>query len=188
MRPPTLYHLSMYDDAAGFLRTSSRCFAWVAVDVMESSAWCGLSINARRVMDRLLVENVRHKSETNGRLRVSARQFEEHGINRRLVSGAVKELVDAGLLAVTNGKGRASQHPPNLYRITFLSTLNGPATWQKPEESNVVALPAKPPKARLKDAKPMPSEKLFSTPRRYDGTTPRMYDGEGHFPPSKVRR
>ena len=166
MRPPTLYHLNMYDEAEGFFKTASRRFVWAPVEVMESPEWCGLSINARQVMDRLLIENVRHKSEANGKLRISSRQFVRHGIGMRLISGAIKELMEAGFLAVTLGKSHGSQRAPHLYRITFLGTLDGPATWQTPVESNVVALPGIRLGPTNRKAKSVPSEKLFPTSRR----------------------
>jgi hypothetical protein len=40
LRPPTLYALPTYRETKG------RRFVWVPLEVMESPAWCGLSINA----------------------------------------------------------------------------------------------------------------------------------------------
>jgi len=158
---PILYGLPMYaKEPEGFLKAASRPFVWVPVEVMESAKWCGLSINARRIIDRLLLENFRHKAEANGTLRVSVRQFAEHGINRRFAASAIKELTEAGFLAVTYGKSRGSQLPPNIYRIAFLGTLNGPPTWRKPAETNDVRLP----NLREMDSKPIQSEKFLSTP------------------------
>jgi hypothetical protein len=77
---PLLYGLPMYFVAAtgGIVNAGSRRFAWVPLDILESGAWRGLSINARRMMDRLLIENARHMGEKNGSLRVSFLQFERY--------------------------------------------------------------------------------------------------------------
>ena len=79
MRPPTLYGLAVYAKA-GVVKTASRPFVFVPVEVMESPEWCALSINARRIMDRLLWENFRHRAEENGSLQVSFGQFAECGV------------------------------------------------------------------------------------------------------------
>ena len=79
MRPPTLYGLAVYA-MAGIVKAASRPFVFVPVEVMESPEWCALSINARRIMDRLLIENFRHRAEENGTLQVSFRQFAECGV------------------------------------------------------------------------------------------------------------
>ena len=82
LRPPTLYALPTYRETKG------RRFVWVPLEVMESPAWCGLSINARRILDRLLVENARrvleaiiahhfrYLQQSNGELQISYRGFE----------------------------------------------------------------------------------------------------------------
>jgi hypothetical protein len=93
--------LPSYLQKSGYVQSSNRAFAWVPIEVMESPAWCGLSINAKRVMDRLLIENWRHKGEGNGRLRMPYRQFVGHGIGRRLIAPVLRELAEAGLLAFT---------------------------------------------------------------------------------------
>jgi hypothetical protein len=79
----------MYGEVAGFLKTASRRFVWAPVEVMESPEWCRLSINARRVMDRLLIENVRHKSGSNGKLRISFRQFVGYGVHGLALGGLI---------------------------------------------------------------------------------------------------
>ena len=38
--------------------------------------------------------------------------------------------VAAGLVAIAKGRGSGRRHPPNLYRLAFLGTLEGPATWK----------------------------------------------------------
>jgi hypothetical protein len=81
-------------------------------------------------MDRLLIENTLHRlGEENGDLRVSYQQFVGHGVGRRLIAPALQELVYAGLLAITQSKPNGKFKPANLYRLIFLGTMDGPATW-----------------------------------------------------------
>jgi hypothetical protein len=137
----TTYELLSYRERKGFAERASRGFVWIPLDVMESPAWCGLSINARRIMDRLLIENHRHRGEANGKLRISYRQLADHGIGWRLIKKSVMELIDGELIEVTNKEWRGCYKPHNLYRITFLGTVDGPATWKG---RNVIPMPKKP--------------------------------------------
>jgi DNA-binding IscR family transcriptional regulator len=107
---PNVYRLTIYQPS-GIVRDAARQFIYVPVEVLESPQWCALKINARRVLDRLLIENFRHCGKTNGDLRVSARQFGEWGINSRFVSDAVRKLVAAGFVTVKQGAKKGSQRP-----------------------------------------------------------------------------
>jgi hypothetical protein len=62
---------------------------------------------------------------------------------------ALQELVEAGLLAITKGRREDKPERPNLYRITFLGTVDGPATWREPK---VVPMPKKPRRKSWKEA------------------------------------
>jgi hypothetical protein len=147
LRPPLLYEILLYPKTKEPEESPPRRFVWLPLEVMESREWCDLSINARRVMDRLLIENARHKGEANGQLRMSFHQFIDHGISgRSTVSNAVTELVEAGLLHVTKPPRMGKINAPNFYRITFYGTIDEPHSWQP---SNVVPLPL-PEKPRAK--------------------------------------
>jgi hypothetical protein len=104
---PLLYGLPMYFAAAtgGIVNAGSRRFVCVPLDILESDEWRGISINARRMMDRLLIENARHMAEKNGALRVSFLQFEGYGIGRQYIAPAGAELAAVGLIAIARGKG-----------------------------------------------------------------------------------
>src|SRR5271166_5306500 len=84
------------------------------------------------------------------------RQFEICGVGMRLISRAVNELIEAGLLAVAHGAKRGSQRPLNRYRLTFLGTLNGPPTWRNAENTENADLSKMPPK--------MPDQKKIRSP------------------------
>ena len=153
MRPPTLYGLAVYAKA-GIVKTASRPFVFVPVEVMESPEWCGLSINARRILERLLLENFRHKAEENGKLGVSFRQFAQCGVRPESGIHAVEELKRAGFLIVTQGQAKGSLCPPNLYRITFLGTLDGPPLWTAASENSIIV-------TALEKEPKMPAKKTF---------------------------
>jgi len=147
--PPTLYEITMYRKDDGYIKAANRTFVWVPVEVMESPAWCNLSINARRVMDRLLIENQRHKSEG-----MESCVFRMSNLRARRWyppnAWAHRELTDAGLLAVTSApRPRGQYNAPNLYRLTFLGTTDEPATW---EAANVTPTPKKPKRESWKGA------------------------------------
>jgi hypothetical protein len=183
MRPPSLYELTIYPPQAGLPKTASRRFVWLPVEVMESPPWCRLSRNARRIIDRLLIENIQHRSEKNGQLQVSFEQFVEHGVGRRFVRPALKELVSLGLLAISSGTARGCQRPPNLYRLAFLGTLEGPATWKGYATSATEAAPKRASKSsRMKAA---PVQRTIECPPAKDGPAPGPEGAleKKHFPP-----
>ena len=95
-------------------------WAWQPLDLVASPVWSALSINARRVLDRLMVEQVAQGGVANGELCVSYDQFVEAGCSRRLVSTAIAELEAAGVLAVRRRGRIAGENLPNLYRLTWL--------------------------------------------------------------------
>jgi hypothetical protein len=132
---------------------TKRAFAWVYLDFLESKSYRGLSINARRVLERLLIENTMHRYKANGLLRVSARQFGQHGVNTRFTCGAIRELEKARLLGVIKGKPNGKYAAANLYRLKFLGTVDGPATWRRSQ-----------------------AEKTIFTTQMYDTTATQMYD------------
>ena len=65
-------------------------WTFIALEVLESNAYRSLSVNARRAIDRLIVENGRHNRLENGELRVSARQFHEWGVTKDCLSIGVQ--------------------------------------------------------------------------------------------------
>jgi hypothetical protein len=146
--PSMLYGIAFYRPVDGYIKEANRNFIFVPVDVMESPDWCGLSINARRILDRLMIENRRHDYEKNGSLRVSYEQFEGHGAGHRYVASSLRELESSGLLAIKRGKCRG-ERDPNLYRLTYHGTTDGPATWKAP---NVVHLPKRPKRKGWKES------------------------------------
>jgi hypothetical protein len=88
----------------------------------ESAAWRALPDNARRILDLLEVEHMRHGGAENGRLSLSYGQFELGGIRRKSIKRALDEGVALGFLEVTRTGFLASNgfKTPSTYRLTYL--------------------------------------------------------------------
>ena len=156
-----LYHTHSYGFDPARKRASKR-FTHISLDVMRSAAWQGMGINERRIMDRVLVELIKRWPYGNGNLAVSHRQMIAVGVDGKFVRASIGKLVAAGFLEVKRGAARGSQEAPNIYRITFLGTTEGPATWRKPEEAEAVVAPKKPRKKSFK-AEALLDAKIYST-------------------------
>ena len=73
----------------------------------ESPAWRSLSDNARRVLDRLEVEHMRHGGAENGALRCTYSDFARAGVRRASVALAIRQCVCLGFIEVTRQGGRS---------------------------------------------------------------------------------
>ena len=58
------------------MKRSSQ-FIMLPRDLLESDAWRGLGINARRFLDFLMIEHLRHGGKHNGYLLAPQRQLED---------------------------------------------------------------------------------------------------------------
>lgn len=65
-------------------------FAWFTLAMMESPAWWALASPARRVLDRIIIENMHHAGRMNGELIVTYDEFQAFGISR----GAIRTAMD----------------------------------------------------------------------------------------------
>jgi len=98
------------------------------LELIGSVAMAALSLGARRVLDRLIIEHLGNAGRHNGKLAVSYSQLETHArVHRKEVAAALAELVDVGLIVIVHGrrpKGSAKTRP-NFYRLTFLPDHEG---------------------------------------------------------------
>jgi hypothetical protein len=120
-------------DRAGFLprRVQDKlnapphglAWCWLTQEIMESGSFRALSIYGRRVLDRIMLEHMRHAGQENGRLKVTWCDFVKSGISRRLVGHALGEVISAGLVAIEI-PGRRIRYgqpgDPTHYRLTWL--------------------------------------------------------------------
>jgi hypothetical protein len=91
-------------------------WVWLTRDMLAGSAWQGLGINARRLIDFLLIEHMSHGGQRNGYLLAPRDQLVDFGIGYRLISPAIKEARDSGLVDVKPGTGRR----PSTFALTWL--------------------------------------------------------------------
>ena len=59
-------------------------WCWYAIEMMQSDAWRDISINDRRMLDRLESENMSHGGYEDGNLVVTYDQFVAAGIRRKV--------------------------------------------------------------------------------------------------------
>ena len=95
------------------MKARGEAFAKLPRDLLESTAWRSLSIHARRLIDFLLIEHMRHRGRENGRLLAPRRQLIAFGVHAHFVSAAIEETERVGLVDCKRGVGRA---PASLWR------------------------------------------------------------------------
>jgi len=145
---------------AARLNPPKEPWVFIPFSLMESLAFRSLSINARRALDRLIVENGRHNRLENGELRVSARQFHEWGVTKDCLTPDTRELEEKELLVTTPGEVTGALRPPNIFRLNFFGTLEKPATneWRKWTGQQWPSTP--------------PGQNIIDVPKTRDGNTP----------------
>ena len=84
--------------------------------VIDSDAWRGLGLNARRFIDFLLREHMRKGGMANGSLLAPYRHLVEYGITMRLIRPSIEEAEAAGLVEAHRGGMRTA----TLYTLTWL--------------------------------------------------------------------
>jgi len=106
------------------MKAKGEAFAKMPRDLLESTVWHSLSIHARRLIDFLLIEHIRHGGRENGRLLAPRRQLIAFGIHAHFVSAAIEEAEHVGLVDCKRSVGRA----PNTYGLTWLPLGDDPPT------------------------------------------------------------
>jgi hypothetical protein len=97
---------------------------WIAHPVALIKLFPALSLAARRILDVLEIEHCRHGRRDNGRLVCTYSNFEQGGVRRGSICGALRELVAVGLIEITRlgRRSYADLRLPSLYRLTFEPT------------------------------------------------------------------
>lgn len=102
--------------------TINEPFASLPLSLLQSPAFCALSWDARRVLDRLMIEHLRHGGHRHDRLVCTYSDFAASGIRQRSIASAIRDCVELGMLVVTK-QGTPSistRRQPSEYRLTFL--------------------------------------------------------------------
>ncbi len=107
---------------------------WMPIgrEMLRSGAMRALSLQARRVLDRIMVEHMDHAGQENGRLKVTWRDFERFGVQRRDIKPALGELVAAGFISIEQPGRKAHGEDrgyPTQYRLTDLLQLRPGGAW-----------------------------------------------------------
>lgn len=100
---------------------------WYTREMLESPAWSAISINGRRVLDRLILEHMSHAGTENGNLIATHDQFLTFGISSNQIKPAVDELVFLGFIRCERGGRWAGRNTPSRYRLTWLGDSSGAA-------------------------------------------------------------
>jgi hypothetical protein len=106
---------------------SGESFVWFTRSMMESPSWTAMSINGRRIIDRLLLEHMAHAGTENGNLIATHEQFKAFGVPANAVRPAVDELVFLGFIRCERGGRWAGKNTPSRYRLTWLGDRHGAA-------------------------------------------------------------
>jgi hypothetical protein len=87
----------------------------------ESFAWQFLPDNARRVLDRLELEHMRHGGAENGKLICTYSDFAKAGIRRASIALALRQCQALGFLECTRRGWSISEfRTPSRYRLTYV--------------------------------------------------------------------
>lgn len=83
-----------------------------------------LRVNARRILDMLEIKHCQHGGRENGRLVCTYSDFEPHGVPRRSISRALRQLEALGILRIARGRpAYGDLRVPSIYRLTYLPTF-----------------------------------------------------------------
>jgi hypothetical protein len=102
---------------------ADQAWGWFTHELLESGAMRSLSINGRRVIDRIRLEHMAHAGLENGRLKVTWLDFEKFGINRRRIKSSIEEVTTVGIVAIEQPGRKAwgnDQGDSTQYRLTYL--------------------------------------------------------------------
>ncbi len=107
---------------------SDQPWFWLTEEILISPAWRALTLNARRLIDRILLEHMAHAGTQNGALRITYDDFVIAGLpSRNAVAQAIRLTETLGLVDVPL-RGRRSYgggHIASEYELTWLPRWNG---------------------------------------------------------------
>jgi hypothetical protein len=136
-------------------KTSEPSYIKLRREMLEAPGWRALTPAAKCVIERLIIEHMRHAGKDNGRLICTFDDFEEYGIRRKSIAPAIRLAVELGFIHVTQAGWRsAGYRRPAHYRLTFLPTDNaGPTDEWKQVHLDTISPKNKHRKRQLRGAK-----------------------------------
>jgi hypothetical protein len=120
-------------------------FTALLTEMLESPAWCALSLSGRRILDRVAIELRAHGGYVKEGLCVTYDDFEAYGIHRRCIAPAIREAVALGFLLIKRAgrAGNAEFRQATLYEPTYLNMIDSEPThdwrWIKTIEAAQIA-------------------------------------------------
>ena len=121
-------------------------FVMHSLEMRESPAWRHLPDKARRLLDRLEIEHMRHGNARNGELIVPYEKLEAAGLRRMNIARAIRQCEALGFLAVTErgGLARGGHKWSSKYRLTYVKGIgeSPPPTdeWKKITSNNIAKI------------------------------------------------
>jgi hypothetical protein len=112
-------------------------FCWYTREMLLAPAFSEASINCRRLISALEVENMSHAGTENGNLLMPYNQLVRWWhIPRRLIRQTIDEAIKRGLIEERRSGWRLSyaKSMPNTFRLTFRPAREGtPPQWKPPK-------------------------------------------------------
>jgi hypothetical protein len=99
----------------------SEPFVMLPLSLLTSDAWGSLGLNAKRFIEFLMIEHMRHGGRANRKLLAPRRQLERFGIGSHFISSAIDNCERVGLVDCHRGFGRY----PSRYALTWLPPCDG---------------------------------------------------------------
>jgi hypothetical protein len=99
-------------------------WGWQPAELIMSEAWRALGINARRIVDRVLIEHIGQGGMANGELCVAYGDFEQHGASPNHIAAGIAEAEAAGVLVALRRGKHAGRNAPTFYRLTWMGGWN----------------------------------------------------------------
>ena len=99
---------------------TNGAWTWITKEMLESDAWRGLNANARRLLDRLMLDHMDHAGTENGNLIATYEQLIKHGLTGDAIKTAVDQAEAFGFIKVNRGGRWAGTNKPSTYRLTWI--------------------------------------------------------------------
>jgi hypothetical protein len=128
--------------------------------MLQSPAWRVLTLNERRVLDRIAIELAGHGGPDLG---VTFTGFIRYGIERHAIAPAIRALVALGFLQITG---------QSQFRSTYLRSVDGVAPthdWRRIKsrgEARQIAINARQNRGPVRESPPAPPASVRETPPR----------------------
>ena len=102
-------------------------WVWLTRDLLASYAWRSMSANARRLVERVMLEHMAHGGAENGALPVTYDDLSSWGIRLNSVAPSIAEAVALGLIEHHPGRAAhiAGKGHAQLFRLSWLPTCEG---------------------------------------------------------------